>query len=510
MRGVIAWWSQVPVPRRRRSVLVLGTVCSVVLVLASFVVGYVGSISELWDVKNFRLARANTSVTAAAAVVVCLSVFGLVFAWILLGRLVRRQPGYCVGLVVKASLLWGVPMLLALPMSSRDVFAYIGQSKLISEGLDPYTSGIADIPGWASLGVDPLWSQSPTPYGPVWVVLEKLIGSTLLPLSYFSALLAFRLIAAGGLALMGYFAWRLSIDAGREPAPVLWLVLASPLVLVNFVLGAHNDALMVALVLAGVHFAYVRKPWLAFMFITLACGIKLVAIIALPVVGLVYLGTETSWPKKIGYWALLVTGSLGFLAVLGLLLGTGPQWMWQSAATPSSAQTWFAPVAIVGAALWTVTQLFSLDLDVISVIAAVGKVGMAAGVTLGGLILLSRRRWEPMVRLTYAFGAVVLLSPTIHPWYLVWLLVFAAVAGMLTSYRTTLIVTIGTVMLTTHMLLAQFYDVGTLPLVWRFAYVLLVLAAGALAGWFIWGTEHRSSGYAIDARLGPAETSASS
>lgn len=504
MRGFITWWGQVPVLHRSRTIVTLGAVCSVVLVLASFVVGYVGSISDLWTVEEFRLARANSNLTAIAAFVVCLSLFGLVFAWILLGRLVRRRPESSTKLVVTASVAWGLPMLFALPMSSRDVFAYLGQSKLIAGGIDPYTSGVAQLQGWASLGVDPLWSQSPTPYGPIWVLIEKLIGTTLLPVSYFMAMVAFRLIAAGGLALMGYFAWRLTLDAGRHPAPVLWLILASPLVLVNFVLGAHNDALMVALVLAGVHFAYIRKPWLAFVFITLASGVKLVAIIALPVVGLVYLRENSTLAKKLGYWALLVVGALGLLTLVGMALGTGPQWIWQSASTPASAPTWFAPVAIVGAAVWAVLQFFVDHLPLLSVIGVVGKLGMLAGVTLGGLILLSRRSWEPMVRLTYAFSAVVLLSPTIHPWYLVWLLVFAAVAGMLNSYRAILIVTVGTVMLTIHMLLARFYDVGALSMVWRIAYGLLVLIAGALAGWFIWNTEHKGSGYAIGASRQPA------
>jgi hypothetical protein len=75
----------------------------------------------------------------------------------------------------RAALLWSVPLLLAPPMFSRDVYAYAGQAALVVEGLDPYAVGPAERPGPLVDGVDDVWRDTPSPYGPLWLALAGLV-----------------------------------------------------------------------------------------------------------------------------------------------------------------------------------------------------------------------------------------------------------------------------------------------------------------------------------------------
>ena len=77
--------------------------------------------------------------------------------------------------------------------------------------------------------------------------------------AFFGALL-FRLIALTGVALMVVYLPRLAHAHGIDPPKAVWLALLNPLVLMHFVAGAHNDALMVGLMVAGLTLAVERHP----------------------------------------------------------------------------------------------------------------------------------------------------------------------------------------------------------------------------------------------------------
>ncbi|MGH3710215.1 MAG: polyprenol phosphomannose-dependent alpha 1,6 mannosyltransferase MptB, partial [Pseudonocardiaceae bacterium] len=91
-----------------------------------------------------RMPTASLAVAYAGMVMV-------VLAWLWLGALVA--PGRA-RLISRAQLdrtmmMWAVPLLVAPPMFSRDVYSYLAQSAMVNRGLDPYVLGPA-----AALGVD--------------------------------------------------------------------------------------------------------------------------------------------------------------------------------------------------------------------------------------------------------------------------------------------------------------------------------------------------------------------
>jgi hypothetical protein len=167
-----------------------------------------------------------------------------------------------------AGVLWALPLLVAPPLASQDLHAYAGQAALVVAGRDPYAVGPGALPGALTAGIDDVWLDAPSPYGPVWLWLSGLVvritGDAVVP-----GLLGLRLLAVLGVVLLAWALGRLAAD----PARALWLGVANPLVLLHLVGGGHNDALMVGLLLAGL--AVARGPSVAAaVLVTLAALVK--------------------------------------------------------------------------------------------------------------------------------------------------------------------------------------------------------------------------------------------
>ena len=54
----------------------------------------------------------------------------------------RPQTRWLIG----TGALWALPLLLAPPMASRDVYSYACQGHLFANGLNPYEAGVATLP----------------------------------------------------------------------------------------------------------------------------------------------------------------------------------------------------------------------------------------------------------------------------------------------------------------------------------------------------------------------------
>ncbi|NUT32179.1 MAG: polyprenol phosphomannose-dependent alpha 1,6 mannosyltransferase MptB, partial [Hamadaea sp.] len=156
-----------------------------------------------------------------------------------------------------------IPLLLAPPLASRDVYAYACQGDLWLAGLDPYELGVADGGCPWTPSVPALWWHTPAPYGPLAIVLSGaaagigrlLSGDT--DTQLLIAVSVLRLIAVGGVALVAWGMARLRPGA-------LWAGLLTPLVAIHAVSGGHNDAVVAGLVVGGLAFAASsrRADWL--------------------------------------------------------------------------------------------------------------------------------------------------------------------------------------------------------------------------------------------------------
>ena len=152
-------------------------------------------------------------------------------------------------------------------------------------GIDPYRHAPAALAhaGQAHVlgAVDPFWRHTTAPYGPLflWIVsgIVALTGSHLI-----AGVLLLRVLDVAGLVLLAVFAPRLARALGADPARATWWVLLSPLILLELVAAAHNDLLMIGLLVAGVTFAIERRLLVGIALCALAATIKLPAAAAIP------------------------------------------------------------------------------------------------------------------------------------------------------------------------------------------------------------------------------------
>ena len=230
--------------------------------------------------------------TGVGSVLVVVGLVVLTVEWLSLCRHAAASRGdavaEAVGLVRHATLVWCAPLVVAPPLFSLDGWAYAAQGMLWHLGISPYEHGPGVLQGPVVEAVDPRWLFTPTPYGPVPVVLGALAAG--LTGNPWILVVAHRAFALSGLALLAWAVPRLASWTGVNPALASALVLASPLVLVHGVGGLHNDLLMVGLMAAALVVAAGRGWWAGALVGGLAAGVKVpgglvciaVALLSLP------------------------------------------------------------------------------------------------------------------------------------------------------------------------------------------------------------------------------------
>ena len=133
---------------------------------------------------------------------------------------------------------------------STDVFSYIAYARMgVEHGLNPYLHGPAAIksdPVFAYVGHD--WRRVATAYGPIYT----LISYPLAPLGVVGALWGMKVMAL--LASLGTLAliWRCARERGFDPAIATLAVGVNPIYLIYGLGGAHNDLLMMLIMMFAV------------------------------------------------------------------------------------------------------------------------------------------------------------------------------------------------------------------------------------------------------------------
>lgn len=326
--------------------------------------------------------------------------------------------------------MWSLPLLLSPPLFSRDVYSYFGQGRLLLEGYDPYSTGVSVLPGWFADGADPMWGETPTPYGPFFLLLARGVADFAGTHAFLGAIM-FRLIAVAGLGLMVWAVPRLAELNGISPAKATWLAVANPLVIMHFVAGAHNDALMTGLMLAAFVVA-ARGRWYGLAgaaLIGLAASVKPIALLALPFVGLQMAGTRASFRARTAAWVWVTLAAVAAFGLTALLADTGMGWI-SSLSAPGEVKTWLSPPTAVGMVVGGALQLLGLADSDAGAVAVFRLLGIVASLAIVAYLCLRPQGRSAVRSAALAFGAVVLLGPVIQPWYLLWVLPLFAVTGL--------------------------------------------------------------------------------
>ncbi|MFW5874065.1 MAG: glycosyltransferase [Verrucomicrobiota bacterium] len=299
------------------------------------------------------------------------------------------------------SAIW-IPAILArlvlLPAApSDDVNRYLWEGKLVATGISPYAH-TADAPEWREHR-DAYWEamnhkDKPTAYPPLALGIFALAGKLWYhPMAFkLGFVLADLATLAGVLALLR--------RRGMSEAHAGFYAL-NPLVLVAYAGEAHFDALMVAALVWAV---VAGGRWLPAALAALSGGIKW---ITLPLL-LFFRGRRH--PLRWCWSAVLAAGAALLLPALPFL-GTLPD-LWAGLTEFGSTRSFNGPV-------------FALLHDWLRLPRA-GSLGAVAALFVA---ILFWRWWRcsdaPLdAQIRWVLGGLVLLSPTVHFWYLAWLLPF--------------------------------------------------------------------------------------
>lgn len=384
-----------------------------------------------WRLTIPGIPHPGSSLFSGFAFVIGVILMGL--GWVgLIGRAERQHGGERRRLMLVAAVfaLWCIPMLLAPPLLSRDVYSYVAQGELASRGIDPTQYGPVYLGrGPAMSAADPVWRTNPAPYGPVAIQASRTIVEVT-DHDAAAAVWGFRVWAMLGVGLAALGVGMIARSYGKSPAVAIAIGIANPLVLIHLVGGAHNDAFMLGLMAMGLA-AFVRK-WRvsAVVLLSLALAVKLPAVIALAFVG-------WNWRNKrdVGFWrrtasaSAVMAASTVFVAVLCKFVGVGSGWVTALKNTGKVTST-FSFTTKLGYVLGDLLHLGGLDVDSESVMNLFRMGGLALTAVIGVLLVLRSPRIGVVRATGLALMAFFLLGPVIWPWYLPTAFALIAAAGI--------------------------------------------------------------------------------
>jgi alpha-1,6-mannosyltransferase len=317
------------------------------------------------------------------------------------------------GAIAAAHLLF----VLSPPLLSQDVFSYLAYARLeVLHHLNPYTHSPDAAPQDAVFGY--AGSKNATSaYGPLFTVVT-------LPLAKLGVPGAFWILkavsAAASLGIVG-LTWACARRLGSDPVFAALAVGLNPLVLVHVVGGAHNDALVMLLVMAGVLGTLSVRPARAGAFEAAGSALKASGGIAAP---FMLIAVRDRGRFLLGALATVGAVAVGALAVFG----------WKA----------LQAFVLIGqnqerTTRWSVPQKLADGLGAVTggdpgSIVHFTRAALAVLLALALAWLLRQawrersdpRSWVPAAG--WATLAVLLATAWLVPWYAIWLLPFAALS----------------------------------------------------------------------------------
>jgi len=304
-----------------------------------------------------------------------------------------------VGLVAAAIQLapLGAPLLL-----STDAWTYWDYGRVAAvHGGNPYRDPprrFADDPAFAYVGTD--WRGSTTVYGPAFTLasepLARAAGSSADAASWI-----YKVLGAVAVLTAALLAARLSPRPALAAAFTGW----NPLLAVHFAGGGHNDAWLAALVLGALAAAAARRRELAGVFWALAVFVKWVPLLLLPLRAL----DARARGRQVGHAGFAVAAAV-VAAVATWRYGFAWLHTFGPLARNANHETRFA---------------LPHRLEQLGVPRTAALVAFAAAFA-AVYVWLAREAHRGRARLGLTAAALLVATPYLAPWYVVWAVPLAA------------------------------------------------------------------------------------
>jgi alpha-1,6-mannosyltransferase len=195
---------------------------------------------------------------------------------------------------------------------STDVFSYIAYARMgVEHGLNPYLHGpiwIAHDPVYRYVGHS--WRHVETAYGPLYTLLSY----PLAPLGVRGALWGMKLMALAASIGTLVLTWRCARARSLDPVLAILAVGANPLYVIYGLGGAHNDLIMLLLMMGAVSLTFAGRDAAATATVVAGALVKATVAALLPFMIL----ARRSWAQLAGAAGALALGLAAAYAFFGV------------------------------------------------------------------------------------------------------------------------------------------------------------------------------------------------
>ncbi|ORB11592.1 alpha-(1-_6)-mannopyranosyltransferase A [Mycobacterium noviomagense] len=371
-----------------------------------------------------------------SSTVLWLGVALMLIAWLRLGRRVIAGEATEYTLVATTG-FWLAPLLLSVPVFSRDTYSYLAQGALLRDGLDPYVAAPVDNPNPLLDNVSPIWTITTAPYGPAFILVAKLI-TMLVGNHVIAGTMLLRLCMLPGLALLIWATPRIARHLGADAPTALWICALNPLVIIHLMGGVHNEMLMVGLMAAGIALTFGRHHVAGITLVAVAVAVKATAGIALPFlvwVWMHHLRDRRGYRPLPAFAAAAATSVLIFVAVFAVLSAVARVslgWLTALAGSVKIINWLTVPTAVANLVHALGGWFFPVNFYAVLHVTRIAGIAIIA-------VALPLLWWrfrhndrEALTGIAWAMLVVVLFVPAALPWYYSWPL---AVVGSLAQSR---------------------------------------------------------------------------
>lgn len=354
-------------------------------------------------------------------------------SWLWLGRRVIHRSATEYTMVATAG-FWLAPLLLSVPVFSRDTYSYLAQGALLRDGLDPYVVGPVENVNSLLDNVSPIWTTTTAPYGPAFIMVAKFV-TLVVGEHVVAGTMLLRLSMLPGLVLLLWAAPRVARRIGADPAAALWICALNPLVIIHLMGGVHNEMLMVGLMMAGIALTLADRPAWGVSLVALAVAVKATAGLALPFMVWMWvhrLRRRRSLSPVRAFAVATVASALIFVAVfavVSLMAGVGLGWLTALAGSVKIINWLTIPTA--AANVINAVGGLLIPVNFYAVLEVTRIIGIAI-IAISLPLLWWRFRHtdrEALTGIALAMLVVCLFVPAALPWYYTWpLAVMSALA----------------------------------------------------------------------------------
>ncbi len=328
-----------------------------------------------------------------------------------------------------AAVLLRLSLLLAVPELSDDFYRFIWDGRLLSQGLSPFTETPSDLmkdPKFSQLLINQQLYQGMnskdyfTIYPPIaqWIFV---IGAKLFPESIIGNLVVIRLFIIlaelGSIILMVRILKVYGLSANKA-----LLYAWNPLVIIELTGNLHFEAIMIFFLLLAIYCFQINKwKWSAGA-LAASIAVKLIPLIFLPL--LIF---RMPWKRVIGYWVLCIILVIGFFLTI---------WSPELIENMRSSLSLYFQKFEFNASIYYLVREVGFAVKGYNIIQEAGK--YLALITLLIIWLISwytHGSFSWPKAMVYALMVYLLMSTTVHPWYITPLVALA----VFTDYKSPLV-----------------------------------------------------------------------